>query len=85
VTVADRTRTEAKAIRISKGEHSRNINISLDKSVVVRLPVAARDVLVGNPSIDDVSLRFTVLDGSLPASLSLSVLDDSGNVRRSCC
>ncbi|MEM7425006.1 MAG: type II and III secretion system protein family protein [Pseudomonadota bacterium] len=48
---------EAQAIRISKGEQSRQINISLDKSVVVRLPVAARDVLVGNPAVVDAVAR----------------------------
>ncbi len=48
---------EAQAIRISKGEHSRQISIGLDKSVVVRLPVAARDVLVGNPAVVDAVAR----------------------------
>ena len=37
------------SIRIAQGETSRNLSIALNKTVVVRLPVAARDVLVGNP------------------------------------
>ena len=35
----------------------RLVRIGLNKSVVVRLPVAARDVLVGNPAITEVVVR----------------------------
>lgn len=48
---------EAGPIRIARGETSRQISISLDKSVVLRLPVAARDVLVGNPAVVDAVAR----------------------------
>ncbi len=44
-------------IRIARGEKSRQLAIALDKSVVLRLPVAARDVLVGNPSVVDAVAR----------------------------
>ncbi|NNF78776.1 MAG: type II and III secretion system protein family protein [Rhizobiales bacterium] len=48
---------EAGPIRIARGETSRQLSISLDKSVVLRLPVAARDVLVGNPAVVDAVAR----------------------------
>lgn len=48
---------EAGPIRIARGETSRQLAISLDKSVVLRLPVAARDVLVGNPAVVDAVAR----------------------------
>ncbi len=44
-------------IRIARGETSRSLSIALDKSVVLRLPVAARDVLVGNPEVVDAVAR----------------------------
>ncbi len=54
---ATNSAAEASSIRIVKGERSRQINISLNKSIVVRLPVAARDVLVGNPMVVDAIAR----------------------------
>ncbi len=36
---------------------SRHIGIALNKSIVVRLPVAARDVLIGNPAIVEAVIR----------------------------
>src|SRR4029079_18612634 len=36
---------------------SRFVRIGLNKSVVIRLPAAARDVLVGNPDIVDAVIR----------------------------
>ncbi len=48
---------EAGPIRIARGETSKQLAISLDKSVVLRLPVAARDVLVGNPAVVDAVAR----------------------------
>jgi pilus assembly protein CpaC len=42
---------------IASGERSRFVRIGLDKSIVVRLPAAARDVLVGNPAIVDAVVR----------------------------
>ncbi len=36
---------------------SRHIRIALNKSIVVRLPVAARDVLIGNPAIVEAVIR----------------------------
>ncbi len=46
-----------KAVRIAKGETDRRLRIGLNKTVVVRLPVAARDVLVGNPDTVDAVAR----------------------------
>lgn len=46
-----------KAVRIAKGETDRRLRIGLNKTVVVRLPVAARDVLVGNPETVDAVAR----------------------------
>ncbi|MGI9483584.1 MAG: type II and III secretion system protein family protein [Hyphomicrobiales bacterium] len=46
-----------RAVRIAKGETDRKLHIGVNKTVVVRLPVAARDVLVGNPEMVDAVAR----------------------------
>lgn len=51
------TPAQAQAIKISKGEHTRKLSIGMSKSAVIRLPVAARDILVGNPEVVDAVAR----------------------------
>lgn len=46
-----------KAVKIAKGETDRRLHIGMNKTVVIRLPVAARDVLVGNPDTVDAVAR----------------------------
>ncbi|MGI9371197.1 MAG: type II and III secretion system protein family protein [Hyphomicrobiales bacterium] len=59
---APQANAASQSVRIAKGETDRKLNIGANKTVVVRLPVAARDVLVGNPEIVDAVARtpFTV-------------------------
>ncbi len=68
-------------IRIARGETSRQLAISLDKSVVLRLPVAARDVLVGNPAVVDAVARtpYTVyLFAKKLGETNIFFFDDKG-------
>ncbi len=62
VQFAPQAHAASQSVRIAKGETDRKLSIGANKTAVVRLPVAARDVLVGNPEIVDAVARtpFTV-------------------------
>jgi pilus assembly protein CpaC len=66
--------------RISE-ENSRYVRIGLNKSVVIRLPAAARDVLVGNPDIVDAVVRTkntAYLFARAPGQTNIFFFDERG-------
>src|SRR5207244_3990507 len=60
---------------------SRYVRIGLNKSIVVHLPAAARDVLVGNPDIVDAVVRSkntAYLFARAPGQTNVFFFDDQG-------
>ncbi len=60
-----------------------SLGVPLDQAVIVTLPEAARDVVIGNPSIADVSIsdqRHLVLTGKSGGVTNLVVDDAAGRV-----
>lgn len=66
---------------VAPHETSRFVRIGLNKSVVLRLPVDARDVLVGNPEVVDAVVRTkrtTYLFARSVGQTNIFIFDDDG-------
>jgi pilus assembly protein CpaC len=72
---------DGQLVTIEPHETSRLVRISLNKSLIVRLPVAARDVLVSSPTTLDAvvrSARTTYLIGLQVGQTNVFFFDDAG-------
>lgn len=60
---------------------AQSLQVPIDQTATVALPAAARDVVIGNPSVIDVDLldtRSAVIMGKAYGVTSLQVFDDRG-------
>jgi hypothetical protein len=68
---------------LSEGAPREALTVSLDQAKLVRLPSGAETIVIGNPSIADVSVQkngVMVITGRAPGRTNFIALDSSGSI-----